>query len=346
MSLRKPLVSIVILCLAALGAEMGFASIGPSLGVDYEKVEGLRSFLSEGHRTFEPFPYSGFVAHVTPEQEGDVTRPKKWSFEPKKTGRVRIACLGGSTTHGKYPRIMKQVLDQKLGEPVEVMNWGVPGWTTQETMVNYMTTVQDYDPDVVVIHHALNDVAPRRMSDFRSDYAHWRKTWEDPHFTDFQQWLIQKSDIYAGLVAKTTPAFILANFANRDFEGIKSDAPARKMPAGTEVAFRRNIETLCDLIELRGGKVCLVTMPYKLNLANRQDGGQRLWAAGIEEHNQILRDISAERDLLLVDCEAGAKIKPEVSIPMFRDRVHLTWKGARVKATAIADGLLKAGWVE
>lgn len=325
---------------------MGFASIGPSLGVDLEKVEGLRSFVRDGHQTFEPYPYAGFIAQPTPQQEKDPTRPKGWSFPQKKRRGVRIACLGGSTTHGKYPRMLKQELEREIGTRVEVMNWGVPGWTTQETMVNYFTTVQDYDPDIVVIHHALNDVAPRRRAEYRSDYAHWRKTWEDPHFTGFEKWLIETSDIYAGLVAKTQPAFILTNFANREFEGVKADAPAKKMPKGTEKAFRRNIETLCDMIALRGGKVCLVTMPYKANLALRKDGRQRLWAAGLEQHNEILREIAAERDLLLVDCEAGAKHQPEKAISMFRDRVHLTWKGARVKAQAIAQALLGAGWVE
>lgn len=37
------------------------------------------------------------------------------------------------------------------------MNWGGSGWTAQETLVNYFTTVQDYEPEVVIIHHALSD---------------------------------------------------------------------------------------------------------------------------------------------------------------------------------------------
>ena len=346
MSIRKPIASLFVLCAVLFVAELGFGAIAPSLGVDASEVEGLRTYLQEGHAVFEPFPYSGFVAQTTSEQEKDPTRPKDWAFKrPKREGIIRVACLGGSTTHGKYPRLMKRELENELGQKVEVMNWGVPGWTTQETMVNYFTTVQDYDPDIVVIHHALNDVAPRRRKGYRSDYAHWRRTWQDPELGDLERWLIQKSDIYAGFVTKALPAFTLANFANHPFRGVKSNAPAAKMPKGTEKGFRRNIETLVEFMHMRGTKVCLVTMPYKLSVALRGDGEKRLWAAGLEEHNQILREVAEKLDCLLVDCEAGAKAQPEEANMMFLDRVHVTWKGARVKAKAIADALLAEGWI-
>jgi len=348
--LKKLLLGLFSLLFTLVVADIGFGAVAPSLGVDTERVEDLRTFLREGHKLFRPFPYSGFVARTTDEQATDPTRPRDWAFElEKKPDVVRIACLGGSTTHGKYPLLLKEELERDLGREVEVMNWGVPGWTSQETLVNYVTTVQDYRPDVVVIHHSLNDVAPRRWQNFRRDYAHYRRPWQEPRIGALERWLILHSDLWSGLRTRDTHNFTLSDFANHPFDkeagAVSSEATEKKLPAGTDVTFRRNVETLARLAELRGARVALVTMPCKPEMIYRGDGKKRLWAAGVEQHNTILREL-AKGERLLVDTAAVVSSGPQRANPMFIDRVHLTQEGARAKARMIADALIAKGWTE
>lgn len=348
--MKKLLLGLTSLLVALLLADRGFGALAPAFGVDAERVEGLRRFVREGHRLFQPFPYSGFVARVTEDQLDDPTRPRDWAFPlAKRPGVVRVACLGGSTTHGKYPLLLQRELQRTLRREVEVMNWGVPGWTTQETLVNYVSTVQDYRPDVVVVHHALNDVAARRWQGFRRDYAHYRRPWQEPELGWLERRLILHSDLWAGLASGASGGFTLSDFANHPFDreagGVPTNATERWLPAGTEVTFRRNVDTLARLAELRGARVALVTMPWKPDLTYRRDGKKRLWVAGMEQHNAILRELAAEPGRLLVDTAAVVAEGAGRAEPMFLDRVHLTELGAHNKAKMIARELIDAGWL-
>ena len=67
--------------------------------------------------------------------------------------------------------------------------------------------------------------------------------------------------------------------------------------------------------------------------------------AGLEEHNQIARDLARELGCLLVDVEGRSKANPELSDPMFIDRVHMTNKGVRLKVKLLVLEMDAAGWL-
>lgn len=314
-------------------------------GVDPGRIARLRTLANDGHQVFRPFPYAGYVAKVQAGQEQDPTRPRDWRFAREKRPAVtRIACLGGSTTHAGYPWMLQQLLEERTGAELDVMNWGVPAWTTQETLVNYVTTVQDYEPDVVIVHHALNDVPPRLRHGFRGDYSHYRRTWRGPELGRVQRWWMLESDLYAGLVARNATHFALGSYVFHG-HGVRADAPAEDLPAGTDFVFRRNLSTLATLTRADGAALVLVTMPYDPEEAYRADGRKQAWAAGVDQHNAIVRELCAERGALLVDVAAEAEARPDAAARLFVDQIHTNRAGERLKVERIADALLAAGLV-
>lgn len=85
-------------------------------------------------------------------------------FTPARNGKPRIALLGDSVLYGKgdaWAESAAGQLEQMLGgaERVEVLNFSVPGYGTDQEWLCYRRKVRSYKPDWVVVGVALcNDV--------------------------------------------------------------------------------------------------------------------------------------------------------------------------------------------
>lgn len=87
----------------------------------------------------------------------------------KPQGVYRIVCLGGSTTYSSavedpddaYPALLEAVLHAAGYPQVDVVNAGVPGYGTLETLINFELRVLDLEPDLIVVNHAVNDIHAR-----------------------------------------------------------------------------------------------------------------------------------------------------------------------------------------
>lgn len=331
-----------------LVAEVAFRTVGVG-EARAQRIEDLRKFLDGGHELFMPWVYSGYVVKDKRKKQHDATRPKSWRFDLSgDPDRLRVACLGGSTTHGGYPTFLAVELAKRRKTPTHVMNWGAPGWTTAETMVNYFTNVQDYGADVLVIHHALNDVPPRRTDGYRSDYAHYRHPWVEFDMPAWQRWLVRRSDLFAMLHVGDPTRFELGAFV--EFSGqkrVSRDAPGSKLPEGTEVAFRRNLSSIIEHAQRHGSRVALMTMPYKPSAETAaKDGSRPVWVTGLRQHNDILRELAETYGCVLVDAERWNLEDPAKVDPLFKDPVHVTAKGKQGKSRMIVDALDQAGWLE
>ncbi len=327
----------------ALLFEAGFRALEPRLGVDHARLERLRDFVWTGGDTagYEPRPH---ILYARPRGRpginslgfGDDEVPRA-----KRPGVVRIACLGSSTTEGgnpqgpagSYPHFLREAL-ARTERDVEVMNCGMSGWTTAEELVHYVLVVQDYSPDVVLIHEAVNDVDPRNWPGFRADYSHYRRPWRDVHYSLAYRLLVRASDAFAAHELTNTDAFGLQAVVVQPPRGPFAFADGR-LPAGTAEPFRRDVQTIADLVRLRGGAPVLVTMPYD---AARADA-LPVYKVGIDEHNQILRDLAAAHGFALVDLDAQARGDAARLRGAFLDLVHLTPDGNRWKAEHIAAAL-------
>lgn len=307
----------------------------------------LRDLIANGSKHYQPWAYTGFIPKLLEHQKGDPTRPHDWSFDFQGHDHPRIACLGGSTTWGGYPELLKRSLDELTGAEWDVMNWGVPGWTSAETMINYFTNVEDYQPDILILHHALNDVSPRTWGGYRSDYAHYRRPWTAPSEPLWERLAIAWSDLYADHVLRDEASrFDLdALVGQPKTSSLAPLGSAKGLEPGTAAAFERNMRSVVEAATRRGTRVVLMTMPSRPSLSQPlEDGSEKLWVAILHQHNQLVRELAAELDCLLVDAEAWSALDPEGTEPLFVDRVHMTPEGAKAKVNLLLVAMQNAGW--
>ena len=347
---RNLLLLAVTVVLLGGGLELAFRLLEPRLGVDRQRLRDLRAHVASGGAiaAHEPRPH---VLYVRPTRLPGVNSQgfNDDEFVVARTpGRLRIACLGSSTTEGgnpeghegSYPRQLQHVLHERTGREVEVLNFGMAGWTTAEEMVNYFLVVQDYAPDIVVIHEAANDVDPRRWPGFRTDYSHYRKPWGEFRYSLPYRLLVRWSDIFAASQLRDPAAFDIQGVVVRAPYGSLLDAAAAFKPE-TAVAFRRNVETIGEHVRLRGGRVVLATVPYD-PAAVATD----VYRVGIDDNNRILRELAARDGFTLADVDARGRERKGGTHPFFLDLVHMTPEGNRFKAEVVADAILAAGLTE
>lgn len=313
-------------------AEGVFRLLEPQLGIDQAELASFRDFLREGRPlAYEPRAHTVFQR---PRWWDTVNawgfRGKNWRVE--RTPSVpRILCLGGSTTERQYPRQLAQILTARWRCEVEVLNAGVAGWTTAEAVVAWFLTLQDFRPDLVIIHFAVNDLAPRSVGGFLADYSHWRRPFvvDVPSFP--LRWLLRVSDIGATLALRNQTGNIMILTSTKGGppgEGVLEG----RLAAATARPFRRNIETIGRSAQSLGAKVLLMTMP-----THPEPSTPRTFVPGCEEHNSILRDLAQEHGWLLADAARLFEDRWEEVEPEFRDFVHLNPKGDLVKAELLAD---------
>ncbi len=344
---KRVLFSLAILVAALILVEIGFRALARRLGVDPVAVGRFRDFVWTGKSPyFEPRAFVSFVHRaglpgVT--SQGFVSADYPVERGPS---TLRIACLGGSTTEsltaeglaGTYPSLLEGYIRKSGRTDAQVMSFGMPAWTTAETMVNYFIRVQDYAPDIVILHHAVNDVAARMWPGYRDDYSHFRIPWREPRFGLLYRVIVRASDLAAWIETRRLGGVDVTTFVDRHVERSLVERP---IAPETSRAFRRNVRTVCRHVRLEGGFPVLVTMPYDLD-ATAYENHKR----GIEEHNEILRDLAKEEEFLLVDAAADARERWLAWKPQFVDIVHLTKEGNRRKAALIVRALAGAGLLD
>jgi hypothetical protein len=173
--LRAVGISLGVAALLAVACEFAFR-----VRADEAQAKALASFrhhlLTGEMREFEARAYTNYQ-RPRAASNGFGFRDRPWPVE-RTPGVPRILCLGGSTTEGRkddaYPLWLEQTLERRAGRDFEVLNAGMAGWTSAEMLVAWFLSLQDLDPDVVVLHEAVNDLEPRFYTGFRADYTHWR----------------------------------------------------------------------------------------------------------------------------------------------------------------------------
>jgi lysophospholipase L1-like esterase len=118
-------------------------------------------------------PYLNYT--LNPNREGVNQRgiPGEMAQVPKPEGIYRIVALGGSTTFGHglsvqeaWPAQLQLILRDKYGyKNVEVINLGVPGFYSLDSVVSLATRGLAHEPDLVIGYDSLNDAMIRLYQD-------------------------------------------------------------------------------------------------------------------------------------------------------------------------------------
>lgn len=129
---------------------------------------------------FQPHPYLGAIptpgAHLT--MCGKTYSHNSEGFRGKNINLAnanhRIIALGGSTTYGTSVsdwQTWPYYLDSFLENKFEVLNFGVPGYSSVENIIQSELIVPEYKPDIIIIHTGLNDMRNYNVDGLQPDYS-------------------------------------------------------------------------------------------------------------------------------------------------------------------------------
>lgn len=276
---------------------------------------------------------------------------------PKPDDAYRIVILGGSTTFGllmqpfqAYPSQMERIFGRDYGyENIEVINAGVIGYDTWNSLVNLSFRVLELEPDMIIIYHAMNDMHPReqllpecyqgmnyhRGINAEASVLQLDAQWFSPSslhrfvFINFG-WMENPISL-TGSMEQTIPCY---------FESQESDmSPEERVANNPPVYFERNMRTMLSIAEGYDIEVMLATWAYDNNAEGQY--AETYWQTGIAEHNAITSQLAEEYDTLFLDFASSAIA--EDSVYWLDDYVHQSAEGHVFQAEAFTEYLISTG---
>lgn len=268
---------------------------------------------------------------------------------------IRIATIGGSTTANiqlayeqNWPGKLGLLVEQALpGKRVRVINAAVPGFDTAQSVANLALRVMPFQPDVVIIYHAYNDLkAIRPELSFRPDYSHIHPRPHGYHEKPavLVRWLNQ-SMFYVRARNRYRKLAQITAYRDSFTEGRRTS----EIPGEAARAFEQHVRTLVAIARSGGAKVVLSSFAtlhdpslsyaagspaIRVSPLQQQELAGIMYFTpgltldgifdGLRRYSAILRKIAQEEHTGWVD---NAALVPHKDA-YFVDRVHFSPKGA------------------
>ena len=280
----------------------------------------------------------------------------------KPSGAFRILALGGSTTRevklaeaDRYPRLLQDRLRRDYASNgIEVFNAGMDWFTAKHSLINYVTNLRDWRPDVAILMHGGNDLC-RSFSDPAAAVGPYNRLWS--HFY---------GPSINGANPPTFERNLFVHAAPYWFSDLKGlNLSERDVPLDRFVSlpdFRRNLTYLVHYLKSDGVQVVLLTEPslYKASMTAQERAV--LWlgrdlckepagflrytypsplsmGAAMAAFNAATKEIAASEQVTLIDVAAGVA----KTLDNFADDVHYRQAGAHRVADLVAEGFEKTG---
>jgi lysophospholipase L1-like esterase len=247
----------------------------------------------------------------------------------------RILCLGDSTTFGHalpleetYHQLLEDSLnsaDDLSGLRYEVINGGVPGYSSSQCLAMYELRGRKLSPDIVILNVGTNDRAGRPLSDDQL-LALWRPSR-----------LRNIDDFLSNLHSYRTLQWCLIGPPE---EVNQDDLPT--VPRVDPDAFQRNLTTLDQLCEADGCRLVLIPFVFCSDKAREHFARVGLTAdfgiydGFVRTYRQVMEAVDRERSIPLLDMPSLTTTStPE----LFLDAVHPNHKGHLQLAIALEQFL-------
>lgn len=256
----------------------------------------------------------------------------------KPAGVSRIVALGGSTTYTEkvedndktFTAQLEKVLKDDYGYTVEVINAGVPGYNSWESLINLQFRVLDLDPDLVIVYHGTNDVHARNVepSAYRGDNSGKRRQWRPPDIS-LWEW--------------STFLRILSFRVGFTYQvGLESlvDAPTafpvnqnsieilKKNPT---IYYERNLQNMVAVAYENGVEIMFATWAHSPSFQDY--AALPAFQQGFREHNVVTTQVAKDHQAPLFDF---ATVMPQGS-QYWADGRHVNEEGALKKAELFAE---------
>jgi len=285
----------------------------------------------------------------------------------KENDEIRIATIGGSTTANlnlsydqNWPGYLGNLIQREFpNKKIRVINAGIPGFDTAQSIGNLALRVMPFKPDIVIIYHAYNDLkAIRHDIEFKPDYSHIHNK---PYgFENQPNWLIK---LLSNSMLYIRTRNLLSEYKLKKLPDSTRTNRLSKVPNESLTTFEEHIRILVAIAKSGGASVILSSFAtlHDPNLAwdtsndaiktlsdfQRSSIGKVYYFIpgltipaifdGLKRYNKILHGIAIREKVEWVDNGNLVPHKDEY----FVDRVHFTPLGAKLMAENFAPHVKK-----
>jgi len=283
--------------------------------------------------------------------------------KPKNTYRIFI--LGGSTAflistpyQKSAPRLLEKMLSDKYkNKRIEVLNAAVEGYTTEQSIIEYLFKIKDYKPDLIIAWQGINDMGQSCQTDngepargpFKSDYSNKFGAIRDMVLSYYlPKPLISFSPLSFGFVNHFVVSNFYSDFVNY-FKSIQKKQQRKRVDFKfvSIDAYRRNLQSLVDITKADNVGLILGNQPY---LYTKQLDKTIAWGLeksclndkltapsidslinGINSFNSTTKQIAEENNVGFVDLES----KIPKNQTYFVDEVHFVGAANNIVANTL-----------
>jgi lysophospholipase L1-like esterase len=152
----------------------------------YVMFRPMESYTYEPPETYEMSHFKSRVFVYTNEDGFRIPAPGYKLPKSKPARQLRIAVLGGSLTQlastfdATMPGALKLLLQRRYpGRDIEVINAGIQSSVSRQSVVQLVTTVVDYHPDIVILYDGGNDIGLPFTYESRPNFPYNFQTMEE-----------------------------------------------------------------------------------------------------------------------------------------------------------------------
>ncbi len=263
----------------------------------------------------------------------------------KSENAFRIVAIGGSTTYTEkvnndketYPAQLEKKLRALGYNQVEVINAGVPGYTSWESLINLQFRVLYLSPDLVIVYHGVNDAHARLVDPKRyvGDNSGYRLDWQDP-----------PSEWYNGIdtVRIATRLFHPSEFSDGVSQfAIRPDVYTQYRPSPISKYklikknppryFEQNLANMIGIARINGFGIMFAT--WAGNPGLKDYISKKAYKRAISEHNKVITELGPKYGVPVFDF--AAKMPTTDCRSCWADGRHVTAEGAAIKAALFAE---------
>ena len=232
----------------------------------------LKSLVFEHHPYLAGMPAPGMQAPLWGKKLTVTADRSRWTGAPPASEeKVRVAVLGGSATFGAYlpdEQTWPAQLQTLLGDGYVVYNFGVPGYSTAEHVIQTALILPEIKPDVAVYYTGWDDIRNYHRFDPTPEYReHGIEQYDNLDIS-----VVQRLSFFEELKARSGAVRLFQFAGNKLGMGGSEDQPPTALEGAYEGPdafvdriYRRNLTTLRELVRMQGGYALFV--PQVLNEA-------------------------------------------------------------------------------
>lgn len=320
-----------------------------SFGTELERVTYVYSAeeINRVPQMVMPMPYVSYVASPDYPDHNRLGYRGPEIEIPKAEGVFRIVALGGSTTYSSatdsdhsYPSQLQHILREQYGYThVEVVNAGLIGYTSWDSLANFIFRVLELQPDLVIIYDGVNDVNPRTadpecyqglnpLRGINPARGLWRL---QPEYSS--------SVLYRFV---TIPLGLSPNPTTLDQQWVlpftcpKGELTSERMVENPPTYFERNFRNLIAVAQVNGVGVMFSTWTY--NHHDTTSSTAEYWRLAVDQQNEVVRKLAEEFDLPLYDL-VGTDFADDLAVWAGEDPIHMSPHGTEKQASLYAEFL-------